>query len=66
MNGTSAAAAGQDAGERYIARIEEHLARLAQGHDSLGHLFAIERLARGARAEWLETQRAAERERRGP
>ncbi len=37
--------------EDYVARIEVHLGRLAQGHDPMGHLFAIERLARGARAE---------------
>jgi hypothetical protein len=35
----------------YVARIEVHLLRLAQGHDPMGHLFGIERLARGARAE---------------
>jgi len=40
--------------KRYIPRIEGHLARLAQGHDPMGHLFAVERLARAARAEWWE------------
>jgi len=44
----------------YVARIEAHLARLDQGHDPLGHLFAIERLARAARAEWWEAERQAE------
>jgi len=52
--------------ERYVARIEAHLTRLAQGHDPMGHLFAIERLARGARAEWWADQRSLDRERRGP
>jgi hypothetical protein len=42
--------------ERYVSRIEVHLVRLAQGHDPMGHLFAIERLARVARAEWWEAQ----------
>jgi hypothetical protein len=36
----------------YLARIEEHLVRVAQGHDIVGHLFAVERLARAARAAW--------------
>jgi hypothetical protein len=49
----------------YVARIEVHLARLAQGHDPPGHLFGIERLARAARAEWWEAQRQAERARNG-
>lgn len=48
---------------RYVARMEAHLARLAEGHDSWGHLFGIERLARAARAEWVAAQREAERER---
>jgi len=51
--------------EAYLARIEAHLARLAQGHDPLGHLFGIERLARAARAEWWEKNRGAERGRNG-
>jgi hypothetical protein len=62
VSGRSAPAIGNDASEGYAARIAAHLARLAQGHDSPGHLFAIERLARGARAECLEAQRNAERE----
>jgi hypothetical protein len=46
-----------DAATVYTARIESHLARLAAGHDPFGHLFAIERLARAARAEWLALKR---------
>lgn len=41
----------QDLAERYTAWIEVHLDRLARGHDLMGHLFAIERLARAARSE---------------
>ena len=63
MSGDAAPAAGIDAGERYIARLEVHLTRLAQGHDPLGHLLAIERLARAARAEMSETRRLADRDR---
>lgn len=51
--------------ERYAAWIELHLDRRARGHDPWGHLFAIERLARAARVEWLEAQREPEREGRG-
>ena len=36
----------------YLTRIEAHLARLAAGHDPMGHLFSIERLARAAKADW--------------
>jgi hypothetical protein len=42
--------------DRTVARIAAHLARLAAGHDPMGHLFAIERLARAARSEWREAQ----------
>jgi hypothetical protein len=49
----------------YVMRIDEHLMRLARGHDPLGHLFAVERLARGARAEWWSAQRQAERRSHG-
>ena len=52
--------------ERYLSKIEAHLVRLARGHDPMGHLFAVERLARGARAEWWAEQRSPDRERRGP
>jgi hypothetical protein len=38
--------------EHYLARIDSHLARLTSGHDPIGHLFAIERLARAARIDW--------------
>jgi hypothetical protein len=41
-----------EAVDGYLARIEAHLRRLADGHDPMGHLFAIERLARAARADW--------------
>ena len=44
----------------YVARIEVHLARLAAGHDPMGHLFGIERLARGARAELSGAHRRSE------
>lgn len=50
--------------DRYAARIEAHLVRLAEGHDPMGHLFAIERLARSARAEWREARYEDEQERR--
>lgn len=49
--------------ERYVAWIEGHLGRMAQGHDPMGHLFAIERLARSARSEWWEAHREGARER---
>ena len=61
MSGPQAPGARDELAERYVARIEAHLARLAQGHDPMGHLFAIERLARPARAEWSESQRRPER-----
>jgi len=51
---------------RYAARIEAHLTRLAQGHDPMGHFFAVERLARSARAEWREAQREFEHGRHKP
>jgi hypothetical protein len=51
--------------ERYVARIEAHLVRLRDGHDPMGHLFAIERLARVARAEWWEAERQTEPGRHG-
>jgi hypothetical protein len=49
--------------EFYVARIEDHLACMAKGHDPLGHLFGIERLARVARSEWWAVERDAERAR---
>jgi hypothetical protein len=60
MSGPLAPTMSNEAIEQYIARIEAHLARLAQGHDPIGHLFGIERLARCARAEWLTTKRRGE------
>jgi hypothetical protein len=63
MNSTHAPEARSQAVERYISRIEAHLVRFAEGHDPLGHLFGIERLARGARSEWREILHEAERER---
>jgi hypothetical protein len=45
----------------YSARIETHLGRLADGHDPPGHLFAIERLARAGRGEWLEERHVSSR-----
>lgn len=65
MSGTQAPAASSDAVERYLSRIEAHLVRLAQGHDPMGHLFAIERLARVARAESWEAQRQTQPGRHG-
>lgn len=61
MSATYAPTAHCELADAYVARVEAHLARLDQGHDPLGHLFAIERLARAARAEWWEAGRRAER-----
>jgi hypothetical protein len=61
MTGTRAAAGRCELAEAYVARIETHLTKLAQGHDPLGHVFAIERLARAARAEWLVVERQGRR-----
>ena len=51
---------------RYLSRIEAHLVRLAQGHDPMGHLFWIERLARAARAELAGVHGRSERGRPRP
>ena len=66
MSDFQAPVAPSQVAERYVVRIEAHLVRLAQGHDPLGHLFGIERLARGARSEWREILHEAERERHRP
>lgn len=57
MSGAHASIARCERSEAYVARISVHLDRLTQGHDPFGHLFAIERLARAARAEWLALER---------
>ncbi|MGA2514616.1 MAG: hypothetical protein ABSG37_13525 [Candidatus Limnocylindrales bacterium] len=61
MSATHAPVADSELAALYVARIEAHLTRLAAGHDPLGHLFAIERLAGAARAEWREAERGARR-----
>lgn len=64
MSGSNVPVASGQPMSRVVASIEAHLARLAEDHDPPGHLFAIERLARSARAEWWEARREAARERR--
>lgn len=59
MSGAHAPAQG-DIVRRYVVTIEAHLVRIAAGHDPMGHLFGIERLARGARAEWWESRPQSE------
>ena len=66
MSGLQAPGARDELAERYVARVEAHLVRFRDGHDPMGHLFAIERLARVARAEWWVEQRSPDRERRWP
>ncbi len=39
--------------ERWRTQVSHHLERLGSGHDPWGHMFAIERLARARRAEWM-------------
>jgi hypothetical protein len=61
MSATNAPVAQGELAQLYVARIAAHLASLAGGRDPLGHLFAIERLARAATAEWWAAERDAER-----
>ena len=63
MSGVHSPVAPSGLAERYVSRIDAHLARLGQGHDPMGHLFAVERLARAARAEWWDAQPRVDRER---
>jgi len=65
MSGIETPAVRSELVERYAVRIEAHLLRLGQGHDPCGHLFAVERLARAARAEWWAVRRGPSRERHG-
>jgi hypothetical protein len=65
MIGAQSPAAHCDPTDAYAVRIERHLARLAQGNDPAGHLFAIERLARAARAEWWISERETQQARNG-
>lgn len=58
MSATHALMARSEPAEFYLVRIEAHLACLATGHDPLGHLFGIERLARAARTEWWVAEQA--------
>jgi hypothetical protein len=51
MNPSPSGKVRDDAVERCLALIAAHLERLAQGRDPMGRLFAIERLARAARAD---------------
>ena len=66
MSGSAARTVPGEAPEAYAIRIEAHLVRLAHGHDRLGHLFAIERLARAARADWWAIQQQPGPRRDGP
>jgi hypothetical protein len=65
MNGGRTSVAPRELASAYVSRMERHLAQLAQGHDPFGHLFAVERLARAARAEWWAGERDAERGKQG-
>jgi hypothetical protein len=65
MSNLNAPVASCELAVRYVARLEAHLVRLAEGHDPMGHLFAIERLARVARAERWEAQRRTQPGRHG-
>jgi hypothetical protein len=43
---------------RLLATIGAHLIAIREGRDPIGHLFAIERLARSARADWISSSAA--------
>ena len=64
MSSAQAVVPPSDAASLHIAWIEAHLVRLGQGHDPFGHLFAIERLARAARADLWDAQQAHQPRRR--
>lgn len=55
MSSREAPVINQGVSELYAAWIATHLTRLSDGHDPMGHLFGIERLARAARAERYTT-----------
>lgn len=57
---TGAATSSYEVAAHYTAKIESHRNRLLKGHDPLGHLFAIERLARAARSESWAARRDSE------
>jgi hypothetical protein len=65
MSGAHALVARSKPAEFYLVRMQAHLACLGTGHDPLGHLFGIERLARAARAEWWVAGREAQRAQNG-
>ena len=65
MSAANAPVAPSHVTDVYVARIEAHLVRLTHGHDPLGHLFAIERLARAARAELRAVERQTGRTENG-
>lgn len=61
MNSANAPAIPDETIERCRIRVAAHIERLGLGQDPFGHLFAIERLARSARADWCAAQRQAAR-----
>ena len=61
MRTSAAETSGPAVAARYRPWIQAHLAGLADGHDPFGHLFAIERLARAARADLWAARPAADR-----
>ena len=66
MTQPAAQAVQGEAVRQYIRRIDAHLARLAAGHDPLGHFFGIERLARAARSETHVLKASGHSERGAP